>query len=155
MSSEGGGIGSKILTPSTSLIDKVTGNLGSISDRSTRGLVGGSLAGAVLGPVGVATGALKGKRSGEIIEEERAATERAEEESRQQFNTDIFQIAQRLQGRIADNPDFDFESLRFIGDDPRQEQLKRLVQSFTARADEVSAARFEPGLSQTRLSLVE
>lgn len=102
-----------------------------------------------------APGFLDARRARKKLEAERAQAEAASERERSAFNENIFRLATDLQGNVAQNPQFDFDSLRFIGDDARQGQLQNLVNIFQRRSNEVLSQRFEPGASQTRLSLVE
>lgn len=136
-------------------------NLG-VSDLSTSlgiggGLVGG-LAGSALGPVGSlaggAVGFSRGREAGQQVEDARAQAER-DEAARQQFNQEIFELAESFQGRVAQTPSFELDQLRFQGQDPREQRLQELVNVFTNRQQEVRQRLFEPGVSQTRLSLVE
>jgi len=153
MSSSGGDVFSKTVNKATEKVGGFLGDIG-ISDESTKGSITGGLLGSQL-PGGLIPGAALGKIQGEKVEQARDEAAAADEAARVRFNEDIFRLAESLQGKIASRPEFDFESLEFIGSDPREERLKRLVQSFTTRSDEVFSSRFEPGISQTRLSLVE
>jgi len=150
MSSGGGNVLERVTRPVGGLLEDI-----GVSDESTRGLLTGGITGGLANPSLAIPGALAGQQTGQRIEEARAQAEQEQESGRQQFNEEIFSLAESLQGKIAAQPEFDFESLEFIGSDPREDRLRRLVQAFTQRSDEVFTQRFEPGISQTRLSLVE
>lgn len=91
------------------------------------------------------------------------------EQQRQALNDRTFNIATDLAGKIgqfpflkdpSQGPDLgitsDFsEGLNFAGADPRQARLSQLINIFTRRSEEVRNAQNAPGLSQTRLSLLE
>lgn len=126
-----------------------------ISDPSSAGLIGGGFLGSRLGLGGAIAGGAAGKKSGQRIEQARAQAA-ADEAQRRQFNEEIFQLAESLSGRVGQvRPDFDFEELAFSGQDPRQERLQSLVNLFQRRQQEFEQQSFAPGLSQTRLSLLE
>lgn len=145
------GLTKTVTDPLGDIAKSLVGKAG-VSDPSTQRGLGGALAG---GGVFGSTGAFfRGQKEGEIIEEERRQAER-DEDKRQLFNEDIFNLAQSFGGRVAQTPSFDFENLAFQGDDPRGADLNRLINIFSRRSSEVLNQRVAPGLSQTRLSLVE
>lgn len=147
---------SSVASGVTQTVAKPFQSLG-ISDLSTSSGIGGALLGAATAatnPAVALAGGLTGRESGQRIEDARAQAD-ADEASRQQFNDEIFALAESLQGRVAQQPFSDFERLNFSGEDPRQQRLQNLINIFANRSQEVIQRQFEPGISQTRLSLVE
>lgn len=120
----------------------------------TGGLVGNLVGGLPGAAVGGIAGFTKAREAGQQIQDARAEAERAES-ARQAFNEEIFQLAESFQGNVAQAPGFNFDQLQFAGGDPRQQRLEQLVNIFTNRQQEVRQRLFQPGVSQTRLSLVE
>jgi len=160
MSSSAGKIVSAAINPIAAISGSLGRGLGraaGVSDPSTAGLLGGAALGGALtsNPTGALIGASIGREQGETIEQQRDAAN--DENQRQQFNEEVFRLAESLQGRLtgSETSDFDFDSLSFIGSDPRTERLRKLVQAFSTRRNEIQQQTFEPGSSQTRLSLVE
>jgi len=76
------------------------------------------------------------------------------ETQRQAENDRVFSLAESLSSKITSNPNFNFEQLRFRGNDPRNQQLQDLVASLQGRAATIQSQQITPGGSQTRLSLV-
>ena len=158
MSSSAAKIGATIANPIGAITGSILNRTGAtqrvgsalgISDPSTAGLLSGAITGSL-------PGAILGQEQGQQIENQRDQAE-ADESNRRQFNDDIFRLAESLQGRLAgsETSDFDFDSLSFAGADPRTDRLRRLVQAFSVRRGEIQQQTFEPGSSQTRLSLAE
>lgn len=135
-------------------VDSLLQNIG-VGDESTRGLLSGGLTGGLLGGVtGAFGGGGIGQQVGQALEDQRKFAD-SSEAARQQFNDDVFRLAQNFEGRIAQNEDVDFGQFNFQGADDRTAQLDKLTALFKARQQEVIQQRFQPGVSQTRLSLIE
>ena len=145
-----------ILDPISKPLSKGLGALGipdPIAGGVGKGLTGGLLFGTPAGiPAGVGAGV---QRKNEL--EQAKAQKESNEAARLQANEDIFALAKRLTGTTArqENAFFDLEQLQFKGEDPRQAMLEALVEGLSGRQASVQGQTFTPGLSQTRLALVQ
>lgn len=141
-----------VTRPVTNVIEGGLEAIG-VSDPSTRGGISGALSGTLGNPFAPIS-TLSGIQRGNEIERQRDLALAAQENQRLAFNQNVFSLAQGLRGQIADNTDFDFEQLNFAGSDPREQELQSLINVFQQRRQEVLQSQFQPGSSQTRLSLL-
>lgn len=156
--SGGGGVIESVSKPFNSVAKKIGENTG--LGKSATSFLGGVLTGGALttntGGIqqfAMGAGGLVGLGTEKKIRQAKTEAEASEAE-RQRFNNRIFNTAQGLRGKVASNTDFDFETLSFLGNDSRSEELASLVENFTTRSKMVKQRRSTPGVAQTRLSLI-
>lgn len=147
MSEVASGITSAVAKPVSAVLSPVFGD-------KVGGFVGNVASGnALFGPLGGALAPLSARDQEKELARQRAEAE-ANEAQRKAFNDQVFSLAESFSGRVAQNPDFNFEALTLAGSDPREARLAELINVFKTRGASVQQQEFQPGNSQTRLSLV-